>query len=173
MRSSLTLSLLLVAACSHPAPESAPAAEGGVALRDGTGKEVGTVALHERGDRVEVSVRVNRLPPGTHGIHLHEIGRCQAPAFQSAGPDLNPGGTRQHGHRNPQGHHTGDLGNITVDPNGKGEFTVSVTNPQAAGGLPMFLGGLGRSLVIHANPDDELSQPDGKSGPRIACAELR
>jgi Cu-Zn family superoxide dismutase len=131
------------------------------------------VALHERGDRVEVSVRVNGLPPGAHGIHLHEIGRCQAPGFQSAGPDLNSGGTKRHGHRNPQGHHTGDLGNIAIDGNGKGEQTFSVTNPRPAGGLAMFLGGLGRSLVIHANPDDELSQPDGKSGARIACAELR
>lgn len=142
-------------------------------LRDATGKDVGTVALQERGDRVEVSVRVNGLPPGAHGLHLHEIGRCQPPAFQSAGPDLNPGGTKQHGHRSPQGHHTGDLGNITIGSHGTGAAAVSVTHPQAAGGLAMFLGGLGRSLVIHANPDDELSQPDGKSGARIACAELR
>jgi Cu-Zn family superoxide dismutase len=173
VRSILTLTLGFAAACGHPPPGAAPAAEGGVPLRDTTGREVGTVALRQRGDRVEASVRVSGLPPGTHGIHLHEIGRCQPPAFQSAGPDLNPGGTRRHGHRHPQGHHTGDLGNITLGADGKGEHTFSITNPQAQGGLAMFLGGLGRSLVIHANPDDELSQPDGKSGPRIACAELR
>lgn len=165
--------LLLIAACGHPSPGTAPAAAGGAVLRDATGKDVGSVSLRERGDRVEVSVRVNGLPSGSHGLHLHEIGRCQAPAFQSAGPDLNPGGTRQHGHRNPQGHHTGDLGNIMIGNDGKGIATVSVTNPRATGGLAMFLGGLGRSLVVHANPDDELSQPDGKSGARIACAELR
>ena len=167
------LTLLLAGACGRPAPETAPTSEGGVPLRDGTGRNVGMVALRQRGDRVEVSVRVNGLPPGTHAVHLHEIGRCQPPAFQSAGPDLNPGGTKRHGHRHPQGHHTGDLGNLTLGPDGKGEHTVAITNPRAAGGLAMLLGGLGRSLVIHANPDDELSQPDGKSGPRIACAELR
>lgn len=86
---------------------------------------------------------------------------------------MNPGGTKRHGHKNPQGHHAGDLGNLIVAADGRGEHTASVTNPQSSGGLAMFLGGLGRSLVIHAYPDDELSQPDGKSGPRIACAELR
>jgi Cu-Zn family superoxide dismutase len=173
MRPHILLTLVIAPACGHSAPEKAPTPEGGVALRDANGKDVGTVSLRERGDRIEVTVRVNGLPPGTHGVHLHEIGRCQPPAFQSAGPDLNPGGTRRHGHRNPQGHHTGDLGNLTVGTDGTSTHTVSVTNPRPAGGLAMFLGGLGRSLVIHANPDDELSQPDGKSGPRIACAELR
>ncbi len=102
-------------------------------------------------------------------MHLHEIGRCQGPGFRSAGPHFNPGGTRRHGRRHPQGHHPGDLGNLVVGSDRKGERTASVSAP---GGIPLLLGGLGRSLVIHAGPDDELTQPDGRSGARIACAQL-
>ncbi len=141
-------------------------------LRNSAGDSVGTVALAAEGSAIVIQVRADHLPPGLHAMHLHEIGRCQPPGFQSAGSDLNPGGTKRHGHRNPEGHHLGDLGNLAVAADGTGDRTVTVQGPVAAKGRAMFLGGLGRSLVLHANPDDELSQPDGKSGARIACAEL-
>jgi Cu-Zn family superoxide dismutase len=170
-RSLLPLILTLAACGGSTPPAQAPFPEG-VTLRDAGGSEVGVVALRSVGDRLEVQVRVNGFPPGIHAMHLHEIGRCQAPTFRSAGPHFNPGGTKRHGRRNPLGHHQGDLGNLSVGPDGNGERIASIGLPRATGGAAMVIGGLGRSLVVHANADDELSQPDGKSGPRIACAEL-
>ncbi|MDY3869634.1 MAG: superoxide dismutase family protein [Clostridiaceae bacterium] len=32
---------------------------------------------------------------------------------------------------------------------------------------------LGKTVIIHANPDDFTTQPAGKAGQRIACGEIR
>ena len=169
--------ILLLLACgspSRPGPAlEAPAPDlGGVVLRSGTGGEVGRVSLRQAGDRVVVRVRVNGLPSGLHGMHLHEIGRCQPPGFQSAGPHWNPGGRRSHGQENPRGPHPGDLGNLSVGEDGRGERTAEITGLEASAGIRAVLGGLGRALVIHANPDDERTDPAGNTGPRLACAAI-
>lgn len=143
-------------------------------LRDSSGADVGRVTLKEDGAEIEVQVRVNGLPPGLHGMHLHEAARCEGPAFQTAGAHLNPTG-KKHGHQNPQGPHLGDLGNIQVGGDRRGEVTVEVSGAETQSGLRTFLG-LGQgglALVIHADRDDEVTDPAGNSGARIACAELR
>ena len=143
-------------------------------LRNGSGADVGRVTLRQQGERVQIRVRVNGLPPGLHGMHLHEAGRCEGPGFQTAGGHLNPGAMR-HGHQNPQGPHLGDLGNIRVADDGRADVTVEVAGAEARIGLAAFLG-LGQNglaLVVHADRDDEVTDPSGNSGARIACAELR
>ena len=71
---------------------------------------------------------------------------------------------KKHGHRNPEGYHAGDLGNLRVAADGSGlaKFFVRKNDwpKQLAGGL---------SIVIHADPDDERTDPSGNSGERIAC----
>lgn len=135
-------------------------------IMDRTGKRVGTVTtrLAERG--VEVTVETLGLPPGTHGVHIHETAKCEPPAFASAGGHWN-WTSRKHGHENPQGHHAGDLGNLTVGADGKGNATFVVPakdwDPKKAGGLP---------IVIHEAADDEKTDPSGNSGERIACGIL-
>ena len=70
---------------------------------------------------------LNRLPAGTHGIHVHEKGDCTKPDFKSAGKHFNPE-AKQHGAENPKGFHAGDLGNIEVGSDGTAD--VEVTAPQ-------------------------------------------
>jgi superoxide dismutase, Cu-Zn family len=135
-------------------------------LRDSSGAEVGKVTLREAHERIQLRVEVHGLPPGQHGMHLHEAGRCEGPGFQTAGGHLNPGGTMRHGHKNPQGPHLGDLGNLTVGEDRKADKTVEVSGAEARLGFKTFLGmgQNGLTLVVHANVDDELTDPSGNSG---------
>ena len=160
----------LAAACgggSAPMPEPKEAV-----LRNSSGLDVGRVTLREHGERISVRVRVTQLPAGYHGMHLHAVGRCDGPDFQSAGGHLNPGGQMKHGHKNPQGPHLGDLGNIHVGDDGRGDVTVEVQGAEARSGMRTFLGNEGLAVVIHAAQDDELTDPSGSSGARVACAAI-
>jgi len=142
-------------------------------LRDGAGMEVGKVTLRESAQRIKIRVEVHGLSAGLHGMHLHASGRCEGPDFQSAGGHLNPTAMR-HGHKNPQGPHLGDLGNLKVGDDQKGDLTVDVSGPEARLGLKGFLEANpnGLALVIHASQDDETTDPSGNSGARIACAVI-
>ena len=107
------------------------------------------------------------LPPGTHGIHLHAVGSCQAPAFTSAGGHWNPT-AHQHGFDNPMGPHQGDMRNVVA-----GSDSVAVINTSTGGGILRGTGGAldadGLAIVIHASADDYRTDPAGNSGARIAC----
>jgi Cu-Zn family superoxide dismutase len=159
---------LALAACSG-GTGSVPPVES--VIRNESGAEVGRVILRERGERIQVHVRATGLPPGEHGLHLHAVGKCEAPGFQSAGGHLNPT-NRRHGHLNPQGPHLGDLGNLFISDNGRGEKTVDLVGAEVRSGIRAFVGPLGIALVIHAARDDETTDPSGNSGSRIACAVL-
>ena len=98
-------------------------------------------------------------------MHIHQVGRCDGPGFESAGPHWNPTG-RQHGRLNPAGRHAGDLGNLQVLADGS--VSVEVAGPNAS-----VFDADGAALVIHAQKDDERTDPSGNSGARIACAVLR
>lgn len=158
-----------IAATKLPAP-SAPLAVG--ALATGTGAPAGTatITVPARGHPV-LRVRVSGLPAGIHGVHLHAIGKCEAPAFASAGGHMNPAG-HQHGKDNPAGSHLGDLPNITVDARGNGEL-VQTLGVDASALTAQLFDADGAALVVHADADDYRTDPSGNSGARIACAVLK
>lgn len=139
-------------------------------LRQGNGSPAGTVILARAGDRVTINVALIGLPKGQHGMHLHTVGRCDAPGFTSAGGHLNPAG-RQHGHENPAGSHLGDLPNITIDSNGAGAASAEL-NGTAAILEPALFDADGTAVVIHAAADDYRTDPAGNAGARIACGVL-
>lgn len=141
------------------------------ALKDAAGKEVGRASVRDSLGVMLFHFTATGLPQGTHGVHLHEVAKCEGPAFESAGPHYNPN-LKEHGRRNPKGPHLGDLGNIVVDAGGKGTRNVEVRDAETRRGLAAFLGN-GRSIVVHAAADDEVTDPAGNSGARIACAELK
>jgi Cu-Zn family superoxide dismutase len=168
----LILALALSAACGQTQATVEPLQ---YPVRSAAGLAIGQVTLRERAPVIQLRVQVAGLTPGLHGMHLHEVGRCEAPSFESAGAHLNPVKSMHHGHKNPQGPHLGDLGNLRITQDGRGDVTVEVGGTEARMGVRTFLG-LGQngvSLVIHADRDDELTDPSGNSGARIACAELR
>lgn len=139
-------------------------------LRDTAGKEVGRAVFKtDATGAVNVDLTVSGLPAGPHAMHIHEAGKCEAPDFKTAGGHFNPA-SKHHGHKNPQGWHAGDMPNVVVGKDGKGKTRWTNTDvtlaPNAANSL--FHPG-GTSLVIHASPDDDMSDPAGNAGARIAC----
>lgn len=129
----------------------------------------GTVTFVQVGNKVRIEAFVTGLTPGEHGFHIHESGDCSAPDAMSAKGHFNPGG-KPHGH--PQGHerHAGDLPNLVADASGNASFKGEVSLLTLEEG-PYSI--IGRSVVVHAAPDDYNSQPAGNSGKRIACGTIK
>ncbi|HEX8905021.1 MAG TPA: superoxide dismutase family protein [Longimicrobiaceae bacterium] len=137
-------------------------------VRNAAGRALGTVTLAGAPDGIAVSGQITGLPPGEHGFHLHAVGRCDPPGFDSAGPHWNPA-NKQHGTLNPAGPHAGDLGNLNVSPDG----VVNVAGTTRGGSLRELLDADGAALVVHEKADDYRTDPSGNSGARIACGVIQ
>jgi Cu-Zn family superoxide dismutase len=141
-------------------------------LLNTNGQPIGTVRAWQTAGGVTFRIVASGLPHGIHGLHVHSVGRCDPPNFETAGPHWNPA-TRKHGLSNPVGPHAGDLRNVTVAANGVlGEtVTLSGASLTAPPGTPgAMLDADGAALVLHAQADDNVTDPSGNSGGRIACA---
>ena len=161
MRSVLMLFPLLLAGCAMSDELGPVAGAPTIALVNAAGASTGVVQVEHRSGGANLRIAVQGLPPGEHGLHLHAVGRCDAPKFESAGGHWNPE-SRLHGHLNPQGPHLGDLPNLTVSANGHGAINFRIAG--------LINDADGTALVVHANPDDYRTDPSGNSGDRIACA---
>lgn len=140
-------------------------------IRDAAGKTVGKATLTEQKDGVKVVLKVSGLPPGKHGYHIHETGSCTTPDFKSAGGHFNPF-QKHHGLENPQGKHAGDLPNLEVKKDGKAKVTFLATEATLKDGPASLLKEGGTAVVIHADPDDNMTDPAGNAGARIACGVI-
>ncbi|WP_068985925.1 MULTISPECIES: superoxide dismutase family protein [Lysinibacillus] len=133
----------------------------------------GNAYFQEEDNGVRVTLALSGLPSGTHGIHIHSVGKCEPPTFESAGPHFNPT-SKEHGKDNPKGYHMGDLPNLEVGEDGSVDMNFLAEgltlDKNAANSL---LGGKGTSLVIHESEDDYKSDPAGNSGARIACGAIQ
>jgi len=149
----------------YPAPPAALAR-----WVDDKGQAVGSAVFsQERGGGVRILVEVVGLAPGDHAVHIHEVGRCEPPAFESAGAHFNPT-KAEHGTANPRGPHAGDLPDVTVNTEGKGHMEVTaklVTLDKKSAAT--LLDADGSAIVIHERADDKRTDPAGNSGARIAC----
>ena len=121
----------------------------------------------------EVYVEVDGLPPyqpaqegrppvGPHGFHIHQFGNCETGdpenPFLAAGEHWNPAGR-------PHGNHAGDFP-VLFSNQGRARmcfFTDKFSVSEV----------VGRSVIIHENPDDYRTQPAGASGRRLACGVIQ
>lgn len=175
-------SLLLFSACAHNAPSAAPetlptiAHEPPAPMPPPSTSEInglpgstvrGTAVFKNEGKTVHVLAEFTGLAPNTkHGIHIHEKGSCDGAKFEGAGGHYNPSSIN-HGGPHSKKRHAGDLGNLTSDANGYAKLDIRIPNGPDVDSFG------GKSLVLHAKPDDLHSQPAGNSGDRIACGLIK
>ena len=179
MRKTMMLGLLSLGLAQAGAAQAAAPLTATAALRDPAGQVMGSARFVQQGAGVQVTVDVRGLTPGMHGMHVHEFGRCTPgvdPAvnrvvpFGAAGGHFDPGMSRNHD--DPQADnklgHGGDVPMLTVGADGVGKASFTSAKISLTG----INGVLGRSLVIHAAPDDYKSDPAGMSGARERCGVI-
>ena len=137
------------------------------------GTKIGTAMITPTASGVRIAVKVSQLPPGEHGLHIHAVGKCEGPAFTSAGGHFNPT-SAHHGINSTQEPrpHVGDLPNLVVNSSGKGSASFIARGATLGEGTNSLFHEGGTALVIHAKPDDLKTDPSGNSGDRIACGVI-
>lgn len=159
----------LLAGAATPAAADTEPSRARAVLHDTEGREVGTALFTEAPRGLLLELRFQGLPPGAHGMHVHETGRCE-PSFDAAGDHLAPEGG-VHGFLVAQGHHAGDLPNLDVPEGGQG--TVELFVPRLAlHGEHALLDADGSALIVHEGADDHRTQPSGASGAPMACGVI-
>jgi len=167
--------LAMLGACSSAQRARDAVARGVAVISDVNGATVGTAQLSQNAAGVvTVDIASLALPAGTHGIHFHEAGICQggSTAFSTAGAHYNPLG-REHGLENANGPHAGDAPNVVIPTSGIGAVSFGTNRVSLTPGAISLFDSNGSSIVVHANADDQRTQPSGNSGGRIACGVVR
>jgi len=118
---------------------------------------------------VKVHVHIEKAPPGTHGLHIHEKGDCSDPKAASAGGHFNPGGMPHSGPMDMK-RHAGDLGNIEIKADGTGDLDITSDLLTVKAGPNSVVG---RSVVFHEKADDFKTQPTGNAGGRFGCGVIQ
>jgi Cu-Zn family superoxide dismutase len=175
-----SLGVLALAACSSTPPASTPAApaststaqQAAAVLASASGSRVsGKLTLAPMGDGVHLGGEVGGLAPnGQFGFHVHEKGDCSAVDATSAGAHFNPA-TRAHGRAGTAMHHAGDMDNIASDGSGVARVNVHLRGVTLGGGAPNDIAN--RAVIVHAAPDDYVTQPTGNAGARVACGVIK
>jgi Cu-Zn family superoxide dismutase len=135
-----------------------------------SGTEIGKAMLTPSPHGVLIRIEMARgsLTPGWHGAHFHAVGDCSDTAkFEKSGGHVHKkdGG---HGLLNAKGPEDADLPNIYAAADGSANaeiFSTLIT-------LPKLQDADGSALVVHAGPDDHVTQPIGGAGDRVGCAVL-
>ena len=144
-----------------------------------TGEKIsGTVEFNEyqvaNGSLVQVVYNLQGVPPGTHGVHVHNVGPLRAPEFASAGGHFDPGPA---GNPDPDlnhPYHSGDLPNIVANATGAVTATSYTTRINLGGPLSPFDAD-GAAIIIHQNPDTNQTGTKGQGvggGTPIACGVI-
>ena len=159
------LAILLATAalggCATMVPTETSLARADISAAGGGAR--GSATISGAGDAMRLTVNATGMAPGTHGIHVHTVGKCDAPDFKTAGAHWNPA-MKQHGRDNPMGAHDGDLPNLVIDASGSGAVSAPLS-----GNARDLLDSDSAAIVIHAAADDYRTDPSGNSGDRIAC----
>ena len=149
-------------------PGSGPSATASLEATKGN-TTAGTVNFVQKGDKVAVTAKVSGLAPGSHGFHIHEKGDCSSGDGMSAGGHFNPQ-AKPHAHPATPDRHAGDLPMLVADSYGEATLTVELDVITIGAGAADIVG---RSVIVHKDPDDFKTQPTGNSGARVACGVIR
>ena len=153
--------LVVVAGCASS--ENGETLVGRVRFVDTSGQPAGEASLFQAEQGIRIIANLPNLGAGEHGFHFHAVGNCTAPTFETAGPHFNPT-QRQHGRLNPNGPHLGDLPNLNAGRTNNIVLQgLQLTGPNGLNDAD------GTALVVHANADDQKTDPSGNSGARIRC----
>lgn len=146
-------------------------------LKDAQGRTVGTATFVQHPQGVMIRADLSGLPPGWHGFHIHETGKCEPPDFKSAGGHFAPEG-HKHGF-GKEGPHAGDLPNLYAGADGRIVIEILTDRIRlgdqaeaVAAGAADILDQDGAAIVLHAKADDYRTDPAGESGDRIACGVI-
>jgi Cu-Zn family superoxide dismutase len=168
----MTRIVITIALCCLLATVGVSAQMKHVDLKDAKGNNIGMAMISPaRGGGVSIELTLKGLPPGEHGVHLHDVAKCEPPGFKSAGSHFNPT-KKQHGMSNPDGPHAGDMPNITAAANGTVQTTITNKNLTMGSEANSIYAGGGTALVIHERADDGKTEPSGNAGNPIACGAI-
>lgn len=129
----------------------------------------GTAVFKQKGKQVTLTVEIEGTTPGLHAVHIHEYGDCSAPDGTSAGGHWNPTNVA-HGKWGVGEFHLGDIGNMTVEDDGTGSIELTTDLWEIGTGSDIDV--VGKSIIVHADADDFVSQPSGAAGARIGCGVI-
>lgn len=158
---------------------------------DAKGELVGVATFLQTNMGVQVSLQVRNLAKGEHMVHIHEIGKCDAPDFSTSGRHFDPQGVHTDGKRSPHLHHkhempkvpkqdahsahtpAGDLPNMMVMSNGAGSLVAMLPNLTLGIGANSLLKQGGTSILIHAGANGKSTIPNVDYKTRIACGVIQ
>lgn len=162
---------LLLAGLAFAEPQSAGSVKEAIAVINAASGSTckGVVRFTQESKGVRVVADIEGLAPTSkHGFHIHDFGDCSAPDATSAGSHYDAAGTMHHGMPTDAMKHTGDMGNIEADANGKAHYEITLDGVTINGAQAPILG---RAVIVHAKPDD-FGQPVGNAGGRIGCGVI-
>jgi superoxide dismutase, Cu-Zn family len=155
-------------ACTTAGTADGPQAQAAIESKSGS-TVTGTAMFTELATGgVKVHVHIENAPPGMHGLHIHEKGDCSDPEAKNAGGHFNPGNMPHAGPMEMK-RHAGDLGNIEIKADGKGDFALTSDMITVKAGPNSVLG---RAVVFHEKADDLTTQPTGNAGGRLGCGVI-
>jgi Cu-Zn family superoxide dismutase len=160
------------------------------------GSQVAAVTIEFRDNDAYAVVTVQttssgKLSPGFHGLHIHDVGKCEAnsvpPTGGAPGDFLSAGGHYQGGGQGGHPNHAGDLAPLQV----RGDGTAMLVTTTSAFNKADLTSGDGTAIIIHANsdnlanipadryqqtngapPPDETTLATGDGGKRVACGVI-
>ena len=137
--------------------------------------------LNTRGEKIDeadiasddqgfkVALKALNLSPREHGIHIQTAGKCENPAFTIAGGPFNPASAHYGAHDSGTPLHLGDLPSLVVGNNDVGILNFVADSVTLGDGANSKFHERGASLLVHAKPDNLMSDSSGNCGDRTVC----
>jgi superoxide dismutase, Cu-Zn family len=171
MSLSLAAAAGLVLTGFGPEPKAAGGAKASATIESKSGSPAHGVAHFEELSTggTKVHVQIEGATPGKHGLHIHEKGDCSDPEAKSAGGHFNPA-TMDHAGPMDAKRHAGDLGNIEIKADGKGDLDITSDMLTVKPGPNSVVG---KAVVFHEKEDDLKTQPTGNAGGRFGCGVVK